>query len=69
LRISKWIIYKREIHNPWWTCPYSTASSTKAEIVHQEITEMITDQSLEEVMPTYGKGFYSCIFVVPKPNG
>ena len=47
----------------------ATDSNSKREIIHQEITEMINKLALEEVKPPYGKGFYSRVFVVPKPNG
>ena len=55
---------------PLVDCPIqSTDSKSKAHIVHKEIMEMVNKEALEEVKFPYGKGFYSRIFVVPKPNG
>ena len=38
-------------------------------IIQAEIASMLEKQAIEEVFPPYGPGFYSRLFVVPKPNG
>ena len=60
----------------FWVPPFltevpinSSDNRTKGPILQEQVDLMLQKQAIERVYPPYGPGYYSRIFVVPKPNG
>ena len=47
----------------------SSDSKSKDSIIQEQIESLLSKEAIEEVSAPYGRGFYSRLLVVPKPNG